>query len=43
MFLRHWVNRIESENSNIRMYEINKIYFLCFDDGIFILDNGIDV
>ena len=42
-FLRRWVNRIESENSNIRIYEINKIYFPSFDDEIFILDNGIDV
>ena len=29
--LRHAMNRIQSKNRRIRIYEINKIYLCCFD------------
>ena len=37
--LRHSVNRIQSKNQRIGTYEINKIYFSCYDDKIHILNN----
>ena len=40
--LRHTVNRIQSKNYRIRACEINKISLSCFDDKIYILNNGYD-
>ena len=40
--LRHSVNRIQSKNIIIGLYEINKVSLSCFDDKIYILHNGID-
>ena len=34
------MNRIQSKNHRIRTYEINKISLSCFDDKIYILNNG---
>ena len=39
--LRHLMNRIQSKNHRIRTYEINKTS-LCFNDKIYILNNGYD-
>ena len=38
--LRHLMNRIQRKNYIIGIYEINKIYLSCFDDKIYILNNG---
>ena len=38
--LRHLMNRIQSKNDSIRTYEINKISLYCFDDKIYIQNNG---
>ena len=38
---RHSMNRIQSKDHRIETYEINKIFF-CFDDKIFIQNNGCD-
>ena len=37
--LRHRMNRIKGENE-MKSYEIKKNSFYCFDDKIYILDNG---
>ena len=39
--LRHSMNRIQS-NHRIGTYEINKISLSCFDDKIYIQNNGYD-
>ena len=36
------MNWIQSENHKIGTYEINKISLSCFDDKIYILNNGCD-
>ena len=41
-YLRHSINKIQSENHRIRACEINKISFSYFDDEIHILNNGYD-
>ena len=38
--LRHVINRIQSKNHGIGIYEINKISLPCFNDKIHILNNG---
>ena len=40
--LRHWMNRIQSKDHKIRIYEINKISWFCFDDKIYIQNSGCD-
>ena len=40
--LRHLLNRIQSKNHKVGTYEINKISLSCFDDKIYILNNGYD-
>ena len=40
--LRHSMNRIQSRDHRIGTYEINKISLLCFDDKIYIQNNGCD-
>ena len=40
--LRHSMNRIQSKDHRIRTYEINKISLSCFDDKIYIQNNGCD-
>ena len=40
--LRYSMNRIRSKDHKIGTYEINKIYLLCFDDKIYIQNNGYD-
>ena len=41
-YLRHLMNRIQSKDQRIQTYEINKIWFSCFDDKIYIQNNGYD-
>ena len=36
------MSRMQSKNHRTETYGIGKISFCCFDDKIFILDNGID-
>ena len=36
------MNRVQSKNHRIETYEINKISLSCFDDKIFIQNNGCD-
>ena len=36
------MNRIQSKNHRIGIYEINKISLSCFDDKIYILENVIE-
>ena len=36
------MNRIQSRDHRIGTYEINKISLLCFDDKIYIQNNGCD-
>ena len=38
--LRHSVNRIQSKDHRIGKYEIKKISLSCFDDKIYIQNNG---
>ena len=38
--LRYSMNRIQSKDHRIQAYEINKISFSCFDDKIYIQNNG---
>ena len=38
--LRHSMNRIQSKDHKIGTYEINKISLSCFDDKIYIQNNG---
>ena len=40
--LRHSINRIQSKNHKIGIYEKNKISFSCFDDKIYIHNNRCD-
>ena len=40
--LRHSMKRIQSKVNKIRTYEINKISLFCFDDKIYIQNNGYD-
>ena len=40
--LSHSMSRIQRKYCRIRTYEINKIYFSCFDDKTCFLDNGTD-
>ena len=40
--LRHSINRIQSKNHKIGTNEVNKISLSCFDDKIYILNNGYD-
>ena len=40
--LRHWMNRIQSEDHKTGTYEINKISLSCFDDRLFIQNNRCD-
>ena len=41
--LRHLLNRIQSKNDTIRIFEINKLSLSCFGDKIYILNNATDV
>ena len=38
--MRHSVNRIQSKDHRIGTHEINKISLSCFDDKIYIQNNG---
>ena len=40
--LRHSVNRIQSKDYKIGTYEINKISLSCFNDKMYIQNNGYD-
>ena len=40
-FVRHKMKRIQSKKHKIGTYGINKISLSCFDDKIFVLDDGI--
>ena len=40
--LRHSMNRIQSKDHKIRTYEIYKISLSCFDDKMYIQNNGCD-
>ena len=40
--LRHPMNRIQSKGHRIGTYESNKISLSCFDDKIYIQNNGYD-
>ena len=40
--LRNSMNRIQSKDHKIGTYEINKICFPCFEDKIYIQNNGCD-
>ena len=40
--LRHSVNRVQSKDHGTGTYEINKISLSCFDDKIYIQNNGCD-
>ena len=40
--LKHSMNRIQSKDHRIKTYEINKISLSCFDDKIYIQNNGCD-
>ena len=40
--IRHSMNRIPSKDHKIGTYEINKILLPCFDDKIYIQNNGYD-
>ena len=39
--LRHKMRRIQGKKHKIGTYEINKISLSCFDDKIFVIDDGI--
>ena len=39
-YLRHSMNRVQSKTHKIGSYKINKISLSCFDDKIYILNNG---
>ena len=39
--MRHEIKRIQSKSHQIRTYNFNEIYFLCFDDKRYILNDGI--
>ena len=40
--LRHSMGRIQSKDHQIGTYEINKSFLSCFDDKIYIQNNGCD-
>ena len=40
--IRSSMNRIQSKDHGIRTYEINKISLSCFDDKIYVQNNGYD-
>ena len=40
--LRHSMNRTQSKDNKIGTYEINKVSLSCFDDKIYIQNNGYD-
>ena len=40
--LKHFLNRFLSKNHKIGMYEINKMYLLCFNNKMYIPNNGYD-
>ena len=40
--LRHSMNRIQSKDHRIGIYDISNIYLSCFDDKIYIQNNGCD-
>ena len=40
--LRHSMNRIQSKDYKIGTYEINNISLSCYDDKIYISNNGYD-
>ena len=40
--IRHKMERIQSKLHRIGTYDVCKIYLSCFDDKIYILDNGIN-
>ena len=40
--LRHSMIRIQKKHYRIETYENSKTYLSCFDDKVYILDNGID-
>ena len=40
--IKHSINRSQSKNHRIGTYEINKISLSCFDDKIYIKNNGYD-
>ena len=40
--LRHSINRIQSKDHRIETFEIHKISLPCFDDKIYIQNNGYD-
>ena len=39
--IRHKMKRIQSKKHKLKIYEIDKISLSCFDDKIFVLDDGI--
>ena len=39
--IRHKMKRIQSKKHKLGTYEIDKIYLSCFDDEIYVLDDGI--
>ena len=39
--IRHKMKRIQSKKHKLRTYEIDKIFLSCFDDKIYVLDDGI--
>ena len=41
-YLRNSVNRIQNKDHKIGTYEVNKISLSCFDDKIYIQNNGYD-
>ena len=40
--LRHLINRIQNKNHRIGTHKIIKFFLSCFDDKIYILNNGYD-
>ena len=40
--LRHAMNRIQSKDNRIKTYKINRISLPCFDNEIYIQNNGCD-
>ena len=40
--LRYSVNKIQRKDHRIGVYEINKVFFLCFSGKIYIQNNGCD-
>ena len=41
-YLRHSMDKIQNKNDRIGTYEINGIFFSCFDDKIYIQNSGYD-